>query len=296
MNHPGEMTRLGRIGVITNVGPAHLEFLGSLEGVARAKGELIAQVAPEGTVVLNRDDPHVAALGATSDRPVLYFGLTDDSQVRAVHIENTESGIAFELMLPDGTVPVTLATPGRFMVPNALAAAAVGHLLGLAPEQIRGGLETFASVAGRMHVVTAAGGVRVIDDTYNANPLSMAAALDTLAALCKGRPGIAVFGEMLELGDQAEALHLLLGRQAARSGVQRLYCCGTFAEAVCRGAREAGMAPSATFSGAKGAIVADLLPRLTPDHIVLVKGSRGAAMETVVQAILGGSETQQPEE
>ncbi len=291
MNHHGEMTRLGRIceptiGVITNVGPAHIEFLGSLEAVARAKGELIAQVDPGGTMVLNRDDSLVASLVEQCDKPVLFFGLGKDAEVRAENINDTEKGIAFDLILPSGSVPVALATPGRFMVANALAAAAVGHLLGLTPEQIRDGLVAFQPVAGRLQVVVAPNGVHLIDDTYNANPSSMAAALETLSALRKSRPGIAVFGEMLELGDQAEALHHQLGRRAARSGIERLYSCGAYASAVCRGAQTVGMLPETTIAATKEIIVEDLLPRLTTDHWVLVKGSRGAAMETVVKQIM----------
>lgn len=290
MNHPGEIDRLGAIcrptvGIITTVGPCHLEFLGSLEGVARAKGELIGRVDPEGTVVLNRDDPHVAALARDCGRQVLFFGTAADCRVRAEHIAAAETGMAFDLVLPDERVHVRLATPGRFMVSNALAAAAAGYLLGVPANSIKAGLEQFAPEKGRLQVRTTAGRVHLIDDTYNANPASMQAAIETLNALRQGRPGIIVVGDMLELGDQAAQFHQDLGRQAAAAGVFRLYAHGPQAAAVRRGALAAGMAADAVRIGTKEAIVDDLIRHLAPEQWVLVKGSRGMAMETVAAAI-----------
>mgnify|MGYP001226949925 CR=1 FL=1 len=290
MNHPGEMTRLGAIckptiALITMVGPAHLEFLGSLEGVARAKGELMAQVTPDGIVALNADDPHVAALVRHTDRHCVFFGTAADAHIQARHIGDTERGVAFDLALPGETVRIALKTPGRFMVTNALAAATAGHLVGLTAAEIKAGLEAFAPGKGRLHVVTSPRGVRVIDDTYNANPASMAAAIDTLTALRKAQPGIIVIGDMLELGEQSELLHRQLGAKAGASGAARLYVFGPHAPVVRDGALGSGLAAEDIFVGTKEAIIADLLPRLTADHWVLVKGSRGMAMETVVAAI-----------
>jgi UDP-N-acetylmuramoyl-tripeptide--D-alanyl-D-alanine ligase len=291
MNHPGEMSRLGAIcrptiGMITTVGPSHLEFLGSLEGVAQAKGELIARIDPQGTAVLNRDDPLVTALADGCDRQVLFFGTTPDAQVQARNIREAAHGIAFDLFLPSSqTVDIQLRTPGRFMVANALAAAAAGFLVGVPALEIKAGLESFVPDKGRLHLVPTPAGVNLIDDTYNANPASMAAAFDTLAALRKEQPGFIVMGDMLELGDQAEALHRSTGKLAAASGAARLYVHGRYADAVRQGALMAGMAATDIFTGAKADIVADLTARLAPGHWVLVKGSRGMAMETVVQQI-----------
>ncbi len=290
MNHPGEIERLGAIcrptiGVITNVGPAHLEFLGSLEGVARAKGELIAQVDARGTVILNRDDAHVAAMAETADRKVLFFGTGPEARVRAESIATTDQGISFELVLPDGRQAVSLKTPGRFMVFNALAAAAVGYAMGLGAGQIKAGLEAFEPEKGRLQVVETARGIHMIDDTYNANPDSMAAAFDTLAALRKDRAGVIVLGDMFELGETAARLHCDVGRLAAQSGPARLYACGEYAEAVAEGARCAGMESACIFTGEKGAIAADLIERLTAGDWLLVKGSRGMAMESVVASV-----------
>ncbi|MCJ8502615.1 UDP-N-acetylmuramoyl-tripeptide--D-alanyl-D-alanine ligase [Desulfatitalea alkaliphila] len=290
MNHPGEIDRLGAIcrptvGIITTVGPCHLEFLGDLEGVARAKGELIGRIAPEGTAVLNGDDPNVAALAWDCDRRVLFFGTAAECQVRAENIVAAEMGMAFDLALPDERVHVRLATPGRFMVSNALAAAAAGYLLGVPANRIKAGLEQFAPEKGRLQVRTTAGHVHLIDDTYNANPASMQAAIETLSTLRQGRPGIIVVGDMLELGAQAERFHFDLGRQAAASGVFRLYAHGPQAAAVRRGALAAGMAADAVMIGTKEAITEDLLQHLAPEQWVLVKGSRGMVMETVAAAI-----------
>lgn len=290
MNHPGELTRLGAIcrptiGMITNVGPAHLEFLGSLEGVAQAKRELIAQIDPMGTVVLNRDNPYVAALADTTKLRVLFFGTSTQAPVRAEKISEAGQGMAFELVLPAERVSIELNTPGRFMVANALAAAAAGHAAGLSAAEIKTGLESFLPAKGRLHLIHTAKGITVIDDTYNANPDSMTAAIETLTALRNKQPGIIVVGDMLELGGQSELMHRQVGIQAARSGAARLYAYGPNAEAVLQGARSAGMEDSDTITGSKEAIADNAIRHLEPGHWVLVKGSRGMSMETVVNSI-----------
>lgn len=290
MNHPGEMTRLGAIcrptiGVITNVGPAHLEFLGNLEGVAQAKGELVAQIGPQGRLALNLDDPHVATLADQTDHRVLFFGLSPHATVTAENITATQQGIVFDLVLPTEHVSVRLNTPGRFMVANALAAAAVGHLVGIPAQRIKAGLEAFAPTKGRLQVLGTVKGISIIDDTYNANPASMAAAFETLKALRKDQPGTIIVGDMLELGDPSEALHRQVGQWATQSGVQRLYAHGPRAETVLQGAHAAGMAETDTLAGSKEAIAEDVIRHLAPGAWVLVKGSRGMAMETVVRAL-----------
>ena len=161
MNHAGEITRLGRIcepdvGVITNVGPAHLEGLGTIENVARAKGELLHTIRPGGTAILNADDPRVAALADSLDCPVILFGSAGAAQVWADDIRHTEAGMAFTLVTPSGRTPVTLATPARVMVSNALAAAAAGEVMGVALDHIQAGLEAFCS-PGRAHGYPCAG-------------------------------------------------------------------------------------------------------------------------------------------
>ncbi|MEJ2158012.1 MAG: UDP-N-acetylmuramoyl-tripeptide--D-alanyl-D-alanine ligase [Desulfobacteraceae bacterium] len=291
INHFGEMDRLGAIceptiGMITNVGPAHLEFLGDLEGVRRAKGELLAHIGPQGTLILNKDDAHVAALAAESRCPVLFFGTAPQAEVRAESIDESQSGVRFDLVLPDQRVKVELKTPGRFMVFNALAAAAAGHLAGLGAEGIVQGLASFQPSAGRLHVVETKNGVNIIDDTYNANPQSMMAAIQTFTGLWKSGNGFIVLGDMLELGDQAEALHRQIGSTAAETGADRVYAYGDFSGYLIAGAKKAGMIEENLMAGTKEEIAADLVQRLQPGDWILVKGSRGMTMETVVRAIL----------
>jgi UDP-N-acetylmuramoyl-tripeptide--D-alanyl-D-alanine ligase len=290
MNHFGEMDRLGAvckptIAMITNVASAHLEFLGSLEGVAQAKGELVPHIRESGTLVLNADDPHVKALGRKARCKVMYFGTSAGAQVRAEAIAVTDSGIAFNLVLPLGRIRVAMTTPGRFMVFNALAAACAGFLTGLGLDEIRQGLERFTAAKGRLCVKTTGRGVHLIDDTYNANPDSVTAALETLAAMKGAAPAYIALGDMLELGDQAARLHAYVGERAATIKAVKLYLFGPHANDTAAGARRAGMAGEDILVGSKEEIADDLNVHLQPGDWLLVKGSRGMAMETVVEAV-----------
>jgi UDP-N-acetylmuramoyl-tripeptide--D-alanyl-D-alanine ligase len=288
MNHPGEIQRLGEIcqpdvGVITNVGPVHLEGVGSIEGVARAKGELLDTIAPDGMAILNADDPRVAAMAAQTERTVLTYGLGPTARVRAEMIRPTAEGLDFLLHSPAGQSPVSLHTPAHFMVSNALAAAAVGEVLGMRPGVVANGLAKFRPGPGRLMVRSLPGEVRLIDDSYNANPASMAAALTTLQLFQEtGRRTVAVLGGMLELGQTAAELHRQLGETAARSGIDRLYVFGEYAEVMLAGAREAGLASDHLFAGSHDEIAADLKTWLQAGDCLLVKGSRGMTMEKVI--------------
>jgi UDP-N-acetylmuramoyl-tripeptide--D-alanyl-D-alanine ligase len=297
MNHAGEITLLGRIcepdvGVITNVGPAHLEGLGTIDNVARAKGELLTTIRPGGTAILNADDPRVAALAGRVDRPVVLFGIAAAAQVRADDIRPTEAGMAFNLATPAGRVPVNLTTPARVMVSNALAAAAAGVVMGVPLDRIQSGLEAFSPQAGRMGLRVLGSDIRLVDDTYNANPASMAAAIETLARMHGNRRTIAVLGDMLELGPQSADLHREVGRAVGGARLDRLYVAGNFAAAVAEGAMDRQMAASRIFCGTKAAIIEQLNGELQAGDLILVKGSRGMAMEAVVEAIVGWADRQ----
>ncbi len=293
MNHSGEIRYLGGIcepdvGVITNVGPAHLEGLGSLENVARAKGELLETLRPGGTVVLNADDPLVASLKSETDCPVVFFGESEKAQVRAENISLTEAGTTFDLITPVGHIAVTLATAARVMVANALAAAAAGDVMGVPLDRIKAGLEDFEPRPGRMGIRNLARGVRLIDDTYNANPASMRAAIETLSIMGAGQcRTIAVLGDMLELGERSADMHRSIGQMVADSHIDRLYTAGEFAASLADGAREGGMAEEKIVCDTKDTITGQLITDLEGGDLVLVKGSRGMAMETVVTAIRG---------
>jgi UDP-N-acetylmuramoyl-tripeptide--D-alanyl-D-alanine ligase len=294
-NRPGEIARLSEIctpdiGVITNIGPAHLEGLGSLEGVRREKTALLAGLKPGGRMVLNADDPRLQPLARKLGSEVLLFGLAPDAVVRAERIQEAPQGILFELLLAGNRTPVQLQAFGRFMVHNALAAAAVGYALGLSPADIRQGLEAFTPVHGRMRIASLAGGIQLIDDTYNANPASMEGAIATLNHLRGAARGLLVLGDMRELGPAAAGMHQEVGRLAARTGVSKLWVCGDFAADVAAGARQGGLASADIVMGSQAEIQAALLLELKAGDWVLIKGSRAMGMETIVQALQEGSE------
>jgi len=289
-NRPGEIARLTAIctpdiGVITNIGPAHLEGLGSLEGVLNEKSALLAGLAPGGRAVLNADDPLLRPLDRKSDIDFLWFGLAPRVAVRADQIRETSQGILFELALPGQRTQLHLHAFGRFMVHNALAAAAVGHALGLDIADIRQGLEAFTPVTGRMNVATLAGGVHLIDDTYNANPASMEGAIVTLNQLRGSGRSLLVLGDMRELGGDAGRLHRQVGLLAARSGADKLLACGDFATDVGTGARQGGMAAADVVTGSLSDVQAALLLELKVGDWVLVKGSRAMGMEAIVRTV-----------
>jgi UDP-N-acetylmuramoyl-tripeptide--D-alanyl-D-alanine ligase len=288
MNHAGEIDRLARmcrpdIGVITNIGPVHLEGLGSMEAIMAAKGELLAHLPRGGVAILNADDPRVLQMERPAAVTPLLFGLSPSAQIRGQAVRLEGMATAFQLVLPGGSLPVRIHAPGRFMVFNALAAAAVGHALGLAGEEIKAGLESFQPIGGRMLLLETRRGIHIIDDSYNANPVSMKAAAETLAALRRDRPGHLVCGDMLELGESATALHRSLGGHIAGFGFAGLYATGRFAAALADGAAAAGMAPAHIFTGSRTELLKALTQRLRAGDWVLVKGSRGMAMETLVK-------------
>jgi murE/murF fusion protein len=291
INSPGEIKRLGEIcspdiGVITNIGPAHLEGLGSLDGVMQAKGELLEEIKPDGTAVLNADDPRLLHLAHYTSRKVLFFGRSKNARIRALSVKGTETGLSFALALPEESITVDLKTPAVFMISNALAAAAVGYLLGLTAGEIKDGLEDFKPVTGRMNILKTGRGITIIDDTYNANPDSMKAAINTLRSLKGNNTGILVAGDMLELGEHAESMHRNIGRIAAGSDIAKLYVTGEFARTVAAGAMDEDMNPRDIFTGSKEEILKGIKNRLGPGDWVLVKGSRGMTMETIVQGLL----------
>ena len=287
MNAPGEIRELAGIclpnmGVVTNVGPAHLEGVGSIEGVMHAKRELVVALPADGTAILNADDPRVASMASAAACEVLFYGRTTTAAVRAGQIELDASGCRFELHLPDARIAAALHVPGMFNVINALAAAAVGWKAGVTPENIRHGLAHFEPAGGRIQILQTRKGIRIIDDTYNANPASMEAALQTLQRVRGEARGFFVMGDMLELGPQSAELHRAVGKTAAGMHVAALLAAGRFATKAAAGARDAGMAPEKVFTGSREELVEILKDRLQEGDWVLVKGSRGMAMERVV--------------
>ncbi len=291
MNHAGEIDYLAgicrpTIGLITNVGTAHVGLLGSVEAVAAAKAELIAHLPPNGHLVLNADDQKVAAMAGKAKCRVTFFGSSPRADIRAEDIRLQDGKTTFRLCLPPASLQVRLKLLGRIAASNALAAAAVGHILGLEPERIVEGLEAAMPVAGRLVLRQTARKVTVLDDTYNANPESSEAALGILKQIAAANRCYAVLGDMLELGEHAPALHRRVGRFAARCGIDGLFATGQMAAQVAEGAISGGMPAGDVMCGGKQEITAAVLNRLEGGDFVLVKGSRAMAMETVVGEII----------
>lgn len=304
MNAPGEIGRLTGIcepdiGVVLNIGEGHLAGLGTVEGVARAKGELIEMMGKNGAAVLNADDPRVLNLADKAVGRVVMFGQGSRGDVRALRYRQTGAGCAFDLLFSgqDDPIPVRINGCGRHLVSNALAAAAVGKLMDVPVQEIAEGLEKFVPVPGRMAVIRVTAGFYVVDDAYNANPGSMRAAIAAVKELRGQGRGFLVLGDMYELGDQAASLHQALGRRAAESGAAMLFAVGDFAKTVAAGAVEAGMAKEKIVTGTKEQVITALSAAVRSGDWILIKGSRAMAMETVVAAIveIGGGAAERPE-
>lgn len=267
------------VGVITNVGPAHLQGFGDEEGVARAKGELYAALPTSGFAVLNMDEPWAPLWRELNTAgEVLTFGMGETARARADISVVGEPGGPRHLRTPSGDIALKLHLPGEHNVMNAMAAAAMALAMDVSPEAIREGLAATVPVPGRLNRVETDAGWTVIDDTYNANPASLYAALQVLAAE-SGEPWL-VLGDMKELGRNSDALHAEMGEAAASLGIRRLYALGSRASHAVRGFGDGGRA----FADID-ALVATLGDELRPGVALLVKGSRGMAMERVVAAV-----------
>lgn len=279
------------IGVVTNVGPVHLELLGTIEAVALAKRELVEALPAGGVAVLNADDARVAAMAAHTQARVVTYGFGPGAQVRAEDVRSCGlDGVAFRLVCEQGGAEVSLPLPGRHNVANALAAAAVGLSCGLDPESVARGLSAVRPSGMRMQIERLAGDVVVLNDAYNASPLSMAAALQALADLPAARR-LAVLGDMLELGPVSQEAHLRVGELCAAHGVDLLVTVGERSRDIARGAVRAGMAPSAVTSAADAEEAARIVcAAVRPGDVVLVKASRGMALERIVAALRNRSE------
>jgi UDP-N-acetylmuramoyl-tripeptide--D-alanyl-D-alanine ligase len=295
MSMRGEIRRLAEIanpgiGVITNVSAVHLEHLKNTFAVAEAKGELLEQFGADHIAVLNFDDPLVSRMGEGRPFRAIFFSADPaaDVEVKALSVETRGfEGIDVTMKIGDQTVDVTLSTFGRHNVQNALAAAAAAYAFGVPIETIAQGLEAFRPAAMRSKVLSIFG-VTVIDDSYNANPRSMDAALSALSELAKDGRKIAVLGDMFELGDESEAAHRRLGRHAAKMGVDRLFLLGDRSRQVAEGAIEEQMATSSiVIAPDHAAIVRDLRENARRGDVILVKGSRGMRMEQIVRGLKG---------
>lgn len=265
-----DLCRIARpsIGVVTRVGHAHTELVGGLEGVARAKGELIEALPPQGMAILNADDPRVLAMRSRSSAPVLTFGEASTSDVRIEDLRLDEFGrCRFRVVSPSGSAETSLRVPGRHMAANAAAAIAVGEAIGVSLDDMVAGLAAESGMARRMDMRRTSTGALLLDDCYNANPTSMQSALETLAEI-PGRRRLAIVGVMAEL-EHPEELHRAARTWAEEHGIEfvavdtDLYGIG----------------------GVDADTAVERALRLDHDDVVLVKASRVAALERVVDAL-----------
>jgi UDP-N-acetylmuramoyl-tripeptide--D-alanyl-D-alanine ligase len=287
-----DLARIGRprIGVVTAVQPVHLSRIGTIEAIEKAKGELVEALPSAddgGVAVLNADDVRVRRMASRTVARVTTYGFDPAADVTADAIETAGTdGMRFELVTPDGRSAVVVPTLGRMAVHNALAATAVGLASGLTLDEITGGLVRGWAAPHRAQLVRA-GGVTIVDDSYNASPASVTAALELLAGLPGRR--IAVLGEMLELGDGHDEGHRAVG-EAAAATVDRLIVVGDGAAQIAAGARDAGLA-QVTAVADRGRALEAVLVDHQPGDVVLVKASRGIELDLLVDDLvlaLGG--------
>lgn len=288
----GEIERLTEIaqpsiGVITNVGQAHLETLHGLDGVSRAKGELFAGLQG-GSAIINLDDERVACLPVANGVAKLTYGLSAQATVRAEQVVANSDSLTFDLLFSGQRQKVHLAAAGRHNVSNALAAAAVAFALKVPQEKIAAGLESFTPIQGRMNLFPLPCGGLLLDDSYNANPLSTVAALDVLAEIKGQGRRIAVLGDMLELGDASAQMHRDIGAKASEC-VDLLIGVGTFAADICQGASR--LQPEQLIELTDVAAAIDYLQeqQRSGDRI-LVKGSRGVKLDRLADSLRGAGE------
>lgn len=287
INHFGEMHRLSEmvrpdICVMTNIGQCHLEFLGSRDGILKAKSEIFDCMNPEGSVCVNGDDDKLATIQEVHGKKPLRFGFSPENDIYADNIVNRGLLGSTAQIHADGEVfEADIPLPGSHMVLNALAATAVGKLLGLTSAQIAAGIAGVQAVSGRSRVISAKDKV-LIDDCYNANPVSTKAAIDLLA-LADGRK-VAVLGDMFELGENEKELHAQVGAYAAEHGVDCLYCAGALSEAMYSAAKEAGIAEAEHFKDTD-ALLAALPELLRAGDSVLVKASHGMRYHKIVEQL-----------
>jgi UDP-N-acetylmuramoyl-tripeptide--D-alanyl-D-alanine ligase len=298
MSHPGEIARLTamaapQVGLVTNAAAAHLEGLGSVDGVADAKAELYAGLPAGGIAVVNADDARMLARARASGRRLLTFAVGRQRRGDVALLEvlsQDAAGTRFLLGIGNRELTVTLPLVGAHNALNAAAAACAAIALGCSDQEIVRGLAGVQPVGRRLRLERLPGGLLLVDDCYNANPPSMEAALQTLAALARveGGRALAALGDMLELGPGEAALHRGLGAEAARLPVARLFAFGPRSRETLAGALAAGLPADRAFHAEEvTALAAEVRAAVEPGDVLLVKGSRGMKLERLVEALRG---------
>ena len=292
MNQRGEIRRLSEIclpdvGVLTNISIAHLENFETIEEIARAKGELLENLGEEKSLVVNGDDFLVMELAKGYQGRKIAFGLKKDFPVTAGNFSpRGKKGIGFDLSIKGKTAPVLLPLWGIHNIYNALSAASAATVCGIEIDVIKEGLESLKPLPSRMKLVTLQKNINLIDDTYNANPQSMEMALKILVDLKKNKRGIAVLGDMLELGKAAGDFHYQLGSMAGKLKIDYLFSIGEFASLVREGALSQGMDSEKICVGDNHKIIAArLLETMKENDWILIKGSRAMSMEKIIEEL-----------
>ena len=289
-NHPGEVARLCAIaapdiGIVTNIAPAHLEGLGTLEGVAREKGDLFRSLPESGIAVVNATDLRVVRESGRCRAAKVYYGVALNEFSGRI-LSQSDAGMRVAIRTPSGEFASDLPVTGEHNLMNALAAAAAAYGLGLRPAELEDGFSRLAAVSGRSRPVPLRGGGLLIDDTYNANPASMEAALRNAKAIRRGRRFVAVLGDMLELGGASPTSHFRIGHFLSGMEVDLLFTFGDEAAAIARGAVEGGMNPETVIhTGDRERLRAMVGRALRDGDVVLVKASRGMRLEGIAEDI-----------
>ncbi len=290
MSKKGEIDTLSSIarpdiGVITNIGDAHIENLGSREGIFAAKREMLSHLRSPGLVVLNGDDPMLAGLRISCSLPMVFCGTGEGLDYRATEIRGDgRNRLLAKFSTPAGNLDVVIPGLGEYMVYPALIAAAVGERLGLTPEEITQGILRFNPTRMRMNIVPRADHITILDDSYNANPQSMRAAVEVLSNSPAGYR-IAVLGDMMELGSFARSLHQSVGEYVGKRKVDCLIAVGELSQYLYESAKKSGV-PLSYYCPTKEEAKQVLKMVLQPDCTVLVKASRGMEMEQIVEYLM----------
>ena len=287
----GEIKRLTEIalpdiGVVTNVGKTHIELLGSVDNIAQAKAELIQSLGSSGAAVLNADDQRVANMKELTAAQIIQYGINHSADLEGQQIKTlVDDRVSFELVSGTETIEITLPMPGEYNVYNALAAGAVGLELDLNLADIKAGLARASLTEKRNQIITTEQGIKIINDTYNANPTSVKAGLKTLDQIASGRK-IAVLGDMLELGSVAKNEHYKLGAEIINQGIDYLITIGDLAEEIALGAKYEGIAKEKVFIfDDKVEAINKIKQLIKADDTILVKASRGMKLEEIVESL-----------
>ena len=288
ISHFGEMHRLSKVArpdicVMTNIGQCHLEFLGDRDGVLKAKSEIFDYLAPDGTIILNGDDDKLSTLQVVKGTQPVFFGIDSDRVISATQIRSLGlKGIACRICTGQGAFDVTIPIPGYHMVYNALAGTAVGLALGMTTEEIKRGIEKLESLSGRFHIIET-DHYTVVDDCYNANPVSMKASLKVLGDAL-GRK-VAILGDMGELGENEKQLHEEVGVEAGQLGIQLLICVGALSEHMAKAAKESNPQMEVVYKKTLDEAIESLSQYLKKEDTILVKASHFMHFEKIVEVL-----------